>query len=98
MELAPLPLDAPKHSHAGRFQPFVGVADDQAHPAQAASYQALQKRPPMDFVFGQSHRYAQHGALACLVHAHGERFLRFLPPARRVFDIGQVQTFFGENE
>ena len=27
---------------------------------------------------------------------YGERFLRFLPPARRVFDIGQVQAFFGE--
>ncbi len=27
---------------------------------------------------------------------YGERFLRFLPPARRVFDIGQVQEFFGE--
>ena len=26
---------------------------------------------------------------------YGERFLRFLPPARRVFDIGQVQAFFG---
>ena len=27
---------------------------------------------------------------------YGERFLRFLPPARRVFDIEQVQAFFGE--
>ena len=27
---------------------------------------------------------------------YGERFLRFLPPARRVFDIGQVQAFFAE--
>jgi len=27
---------------------------------------------------------------------YGERFLRFLPPARRVFDIVQVQEFFGE--
>ena len=58
MELAPLPWDAPKHGKAGRFQPFVGVADDQAHPAQAARHQALQKRPPVDFVFGQGHRDA----------------------------------------
>jgi len=29
---------------------------------------------------------------------YGERFLRFLPPARRVFDIGQVQAFFGDKE
>ena len=28
---------------------------------------------------------------------YGERFLRFLPPARRVFDIREVQAFFGEN-
>ena len=27
--------------------------------------------------------------------AYGERFLRFLPPARRVFDIRQVEEFFG---
>ena len=78
MELAPLPRDAPKHGQAGRFQPFVGVADDQAHPAQAACYQALQKRPPMDFVFGQGHRHAQHGALPRLVHAHGDQDSGFL--------------------
>ena len=27
---------------------------------------------------------------------YGERFLRFLPPARRVFDLGEVQAFFLE--
>ena len=29
---------------------------------------------------------------------YGERFLRFLPPARRVFDIAQVEEFFGEKQ
>ncbi len=28
--------------------------------------------------------------------AYGERFLRFLPPARRVFNISQVEAFFRE--
>ena len=29
---------------------------------------------------------------------YGERFLRFLPPARRVFDIAQVEAFFREQD
>lgn len=29
---------------------------------------------------------------------YGERFLRFLPPARRVFDIAEVEAFFREEE
>ena len=29
---------------------------------------------------------------------YGERFLRFLPPAQRVFDIAEVQAFFREEE
>lgn len=30
--------------------------------------------------------------------AYGERFLQFLPPARRVFDIAEVEAFFREEE
>ncbi len=30
--------------------------------------------------------------------AYGERFLRFLPPARRVFDIAEVEAFFREED
>jgi len=30
--------------------------------------------------------------------AYGERFLRFLPPARRVFDIAEVASFFNEED
>lgn len=29
---------------------------------------------------------------------YGERFLRFLPPARRVFEINQVEAFFREED
>ncbi len=29
---------------------------------------------------------------------YGERFLRFLPPARRVFDIAEVESFFREED
>ncbi len=30
--------------------------------------------------------------------AYGERFMRFLPPARRVFDIAEVESFFREED
>jgi ATP-dependent DNA helicase DinG len=30
--------------------------------------------------------------------SYGERFLRFLPPARRTFDLGEVQAFFAGQE
>lgn len=47
------------------------VADDQAHPTQAASRQVLQKGPPMHFLIAQRHRDAYRGAFALPVYPAG---------------------------
>ena len=64
VKLAALPLGARENGLAGGAQPGVIVAGDEAHPAQTASDQIVEKAAPVDLGFRQGSGDAEYAPAA----------------------------------
>lgn len=62
MHPTPLPARSTQHGRKRRLQPFMGVADDELHPAPPPCYQAAQEVHPEGVFLTGPHGKAQHFA------------------------------------
>ena len=69
---APLPARPLQHRSDGALQAFMGIADDQLHPNQAACDQPTQELEPESAVLARSHVQPEHLPLARGPHGNGD--------------------------